>query len=92
MRGAVVTTTAAHHRIIGSIPAREVNVSSLVASHALLHTTPSSFLARELLVPSPPSVISYTHARSHTHTHTYAHILLNYTLATYRPIHHATSS
>ena len=57
-------------------PPEKVSVSSLVASHALLHTTPSPFLAREPLVPSPPSVISYTHARSHTHTHTYAHIPL----------------
>ena len=90
--GAVVKTTGAHHQVMGSIPTRKVFLSFLVVSHTLSHTSRSPLLAREPPVPSPPSIISCTHARTHTHTHTYAHIHLNYTLATYHSIHHATTS
>ena len=90
--GAVVKTTGAHHQVIGSIPTRKVFTTFLVVSHALPHATRSPILAREPPVPAPPSVTSYTQTRTHTHTHTYAHIHLRHILATYRPIHHTTTS
>ena len=90
--GAVVTTTAAHHQVMGSIPTRKVVISFLVGSHALSHTTRSPFLGQEPPVPSPPSIMSHTHARTHTYTHTCAHIHLSHTLATYPSMHHATTS
>ena len=88
----MVTTTAAHHQVMGSISTRKVFISFLVVSHALPHTTHSPFLGREPPVPSPPSIISHTHARTHTYTHTYTHIHLSHTLATYPSMHHATTS
>ena len=85
--GAVVKTTAAHHKVAGSNPTRKVYTPFLVAFRTFPHTIPPSFLPREPSVPSAYLLIARTHIHTHTHAHTDTHAPLLYTLATRPSIH-----
>ena len=90
--GAGVKTTAAHHKVVGLNPIREVYTPFLVASHTFLHTISPSFLPREPLVPSAYLLIARTHIHTHTHTHTPTRMHLYFThwqpFLLYAPLYH----
>ena len=83
--GAVVKTTAAHHKVAGSNPTRKVYTPFLVAFPPFRTLFPPRSCLGNPQFPRH-LLIARTHTHTHTHTH-YTHAPLLYTLATHPSTH-----